>query len=187
MSHIAENFRRVILYRLIFWVSRNVGEKRARREPHFSVEYVLFHSTGSFCRWILQYVPIFGYQKSFCLIRSCQDYPSKLLTLTVPRNFVGEPFCVSGNVRLGNFVEQFLSHFTERLRAESFSVCQNFGVQNFFCIRTISRFSVKGGAGVGVARLSLDYCTSQSTKTFVGETVRVSLISSIEKFYAQIG
>ena len=39
-----------------------------------------------------------------------------------------------------------------------------------------------GGAGVGVERLSWDYCTSQCTKTFVGETVRVSLISSIEKF-----
>ena len=36
----------------------------------------------------------------------------------------------------------------------------------------------------GVARFSVDYFMSHSTKTFVGEPFSVSLISVIEKFYA---
>ena len=51
--------------------------------------------------------------------------------------------------------------------------------RKFFCLR-ISRFSVRG-----VPRFSVDYFMSHDAETFVGEPFSVSLISGIEKFYAQ--
>ena len=43
----------------------------------------------------------------------------------------------------------FLSHLTEILRKGPFSVRQNFGYRKFFCMRGISRLSVRGGGGGG--------------------------------------
>ena len=68
-----------------------------------------------------------------------------------------------------------------------FSVRQNFGFRKNFCMRGISRFSVRSGGGGGVARFSVDYFMSHSTETFVGEPFSASLISGIEKFYASEG
>ena len=33
------------------------------------------------------------FRKVLCIMGLCQDFPSKTFSFTVPRNFVGEPFC----------------------------------------------------------------------------------------------
>ena len=82
-------------------------------------------------------------------------FPSEVFCLTVPKKFVG-------------------------VVGEPFGVSENLGYRKILCIRGISRFSVRG-----VARFSVDYFMSHSTETFVGEPFSVSIISDIEKFYAQ--
>ena len=42
-----------------------------------------------------------GSRKVFCIIGWYHDFPSKIFSLTVPKNFVWEPFYVSENLRYG--------------------------------------------------------------------------------------
>ena len=99
----------------------------------------------------------------------------------VSKNFIHKG---GGGGVLRFYVGIFLSHFIEKLREGPFSVSQNFRYRKIFCMRRMSRFSVKGW---GVARFFIDYFMSHSTETFVGEPFIVSLISGIEKIYAQVG
>ena len=61
----------------------------------FSVENFLSHSTETFRRGTLLCCVSenFGYRKNLCFRGLCHDFPSKIFCLTVPKNFVGEPFC----------------------------------------------------------------------------------------------
>ena len=47
------------------------------------------------CRETLWCLTRFGYRKIICLRGLCHDFLSKLLRLALPKNLVGEPFCVS--------------------------------------------------------------------------------------------
>ena len=92
-------------------------------------------------------------RNTFCIRKGYHYFPLKFFCLTVPKNFVGAPPCLS----------------------------QNLGYRKIFCMRGISRFSVRRG----VAQISVDYFMSHSAETFVGEPFSVSLNSVIEKFYEQ--
>ena len=87
-----------------------------------------------------------------------QDFPSKIFCLTVPRNFVGEPFRVS-LIRVSKsfyfrglfhdfrfYVEFFLSHIAEKFRRGTlpFCVSEDFRQPKNLWIRRrgVSRFSV---------------------------------------------
>ena len=109
----------------------------------------------------------------------------------MPKKIVGEPFgvseilgyrkflCIRGVLRIS--VGNFLSRFAEKLRRGPFSVWQSFEYGKNFFVRGITIFSQ------GVARFSVDCFMSHSTEIFVEEPFSVSLISGIEKFYAQEG
>ena len=60
----------------------------------FCVENFLSHSTETFRRGTLLCCVSenFGYRKKLCFRGLCHDFPSKTFCLTVPKNFVGEPF-----------------------------------------------------------------------------------------------
>ena len=79
------------------------------------------------------------------------DYLSEIFCLTVPKNFVGEPFCVSQNfwyrkilwIRAGEgrregvsrfCFKNFLSHSAEKLRRGIFQCFSNFGYSKILCI-----------------------------------------------------
>ena len=62
----------------------------------FSVENFLSHSAENFRRGILHCCINFGYRKGLDKRGGGpQDFPSKIFCLTVPKNFVQEPFSVS--------------------------------------------------------------------------------------------
>ena len=105
------------------------------QESRFSVGIVLSHSTGTYLRGTLWCVTNFGHRKILCLRGLCHDFRSNCFCLTVPKNFVGEPFCVSQNfwyrkilwIREGegrgkyhDFLSKILSHSVE----EPFCVCR---------------------------------------------------------------
>ena len=50
------------------------------------------HSTKKFRRGTLQCVINFGYRKILCFRELCHDFVSNFFCLTVPKNFVEEPF-----------------------------------------------------------------------------------------------
>ena len=77
----------------------------------------------------------------------CHDFPSKLFSITVPKNFVAEPFCVSENIwkgenlkvnRLGEVsqfsVGSYLSHSAENFRKEPFEVSEKLKYCKILCI-----------------------------------------------------
>ena len=63
----------------------------------------------------------------------CQDFPSKISCLTVPKNFVGQPLSVSLISGIGKlyasegyvtiFCRNFLSHSAEKLRRGTLLCC----------------------------------------------------------------
>ena len=48
-----------------------------------------------FCGETLSVLDKLGHPKIFCIMGEFPDFPSKIFSLAVPKNFVGEPFCVS--------------------------------------------------------------------------------------------
>ena len=72
-----------------FRVSKNFMLKRGI--SRFSIENLLSHSAEKFRRGTLQCVT-FGYRKFLCFRELCHDFVSKFFCLTVPKNFVEEPF-----------------------------------------------------------------------------------------------
>ena len=80
-------------------------DKREGGVSRFSVESFMSHSAEKFRRGILLSFINFGYRKVLG-IREVEGggfhvFPSKLLCLTVPKNFVEEQFCVSENFDYG--------------------------------------------------------------------------------------
>ena len=77
----------------------------------------------------------------------CQDIPSKISCLTVPKNFVGQPFRVSLVSSIKNFYasegyvtifcRNFLSHSAEKFRRGTLLCCvsENFGYRKNLCFR----------------------------------------------------
>ena len=101
----------------------------------FSVEYNLSHSAEKVRRGTFSRFTTFGNRKSFKKMGRYQDFPSKYICLTVPKNFVWELFrvsLISGTEKswesegeeVSRFsVESSWSHSAEKKRRrESFSV-----------------------------------------------------------------
>ena len=96
LSHSTEKLRRGTLLSFTkFLVSKKFMDKRGGGVSRFSVKNFLSHSAEKFRRGTLQCVTDFGYRKVLCFRGLCQDFPSKVFCLTVPKNFVGELFSVS--------------------------------------------------------------------------------------------
>ncbi len=118
-----------------------------------------------------------------------QDFSSKFFCLTVPKKFVGEPFRVSLISGIEKFYAQegyvtifrriFLSRSTKKLCRETLLCCvsENFWKRKSLWIRRRGKYQ----------DFSSKFFCLTVPKKFVGEPFRVSLISGIEKFYAQEG
>ena len=114
------------------------------------------HSAEKLRRGALQCVINFGYQKILCFSRGlCHDFPSKFCCLTVPKNFVGEPFFVLQNFWYGK-------NLWMRKLGVSKNCMHNRGYHDF---------------------LSKIFCPTVP-KIFVGEPFSVSLVWGMENFYA---
>ena len=102
----------------------------------FSVETFSSHSNEKLRMCTLHCVINFGYGKNLRLRGLGHDFPSKIFFLTVPKNFVGEPFCAvfqkksgsekvygeaGGSIKIS--VENFLSHSAEKIRRGNFLCC----------------------------------------------------------------
>ena len=124
------------------------------------------------------------------LQRVMSPFSVEIFCLTVPKNFVGEPFCavfqkISGSQKfmdkrggggVSRFsVEKLLSHSAEKCRGHPFNVSENLGYRKILCII----------GGITSFRRNL-FCFTVP-KNFVGQPFRVSLISGIEKIYASEG
>ena len=78
-------------------VSENFGYRKIYGKggggvSRFSLKNFLSHSAEKFRRGTLQCVTNFGYRKILCFRELCHDFVSKFFCLTVPKNFVEEPF-----------------------------------------------------------------------------------------------
>ena len=73
---------------------------------HFSVGNYLSHSAENFRKEPFDVSEKLEYRKVLCIMGLCQDFPSKIFSFTVPRKFVGEPFCVSENFLYGRKYEK---------------------------------------------------------------------------------
>ena len=140
LSHSAENFRTGTLCYINFEYRKSLY-KRGGRVSNCSIEKCLSHSAESFRRRILYCCINFGNRK--CLDKKgweFQGIPSKILCLTVPKKFVGDPFAVAiisgienfgqdgGDGSIKIFQRFFLSHTAENLRQESFTVALLSGI-----------------------------------------------------------
>ena len=77
----------------------------------------------------------------------------KLVCLTVPKNFVGEPFCVSGNFGYRNILcirrgyhyspLKFCLTVPKNFAGEPFNVSENFGYRKILCIRRGYHYSLE--------------------------------------------
>ena len=106
-----------------FRVSKNFMLQRVM--SRFSVENFLSHSAEKF-RWgTLQCVTNFWYRKILCFRELCHDSLSKIFCLTVPKNFVKDPFSMS----LISGIERFYaseSYVTILCQKILVSQCRNF-------------------------------------------------------------
>ena len=79
----------------IFFEYRKSLDKR-RRVSTFSAEINFSHTAEKFCRGTLSVSLFSGIQIVWIRgVGEYQDFPSKIICLTVPRNFVGETFFVA--------------------------------------------------------------------------------------------
>ena len=94
MSHSAENFRKgILLFLRKFLVSKSfMNEKGVSR---FSIENFWSHSAEKFREHPFNASENLGYRKILCIIGGITICRRKLFCLTVPKNFVKEPFSVS--------------------------------------------------------------------------------------------
>ena len=110
-----------------------------------SVENFLPHSAEIFCRGTLQCFINFGYRKTLCLWGEYHDFLLKICCLTVPKIFVGEPFCVSQKFlvskkfmdKRGGEYHDFLSKVfcltvPKNFVGEPFSVSLISGIERFY-------------------------------------------------------
>ena len=92
-SHSAENFpKEILLFLRKFSVSKNLVDKKGVSQV--SVEIFLSHSAEEFREHPFNVSEILGYRKILCII-GVITFPLKIFCLTVPKNFVKEPFSVS--------------------------------------------------------------------------------------------
>ena len=114
----------------------------------FSVETFLSHSAENFRRESFTVALISGTQKVWRR-GGCHDFPSEVFRLTVPKNFVGEPFFVSQNfwyrknlwIRGGGEYHDFLSKIfvseCRKILEGNPSVFHYFRVSNFFLLQRV--------------------------------------------------
>ena len=99
---------------------------------HFSVGNYLSHSAENFRKEPFEVSEKLEYRKILCIMGWYHDFPSKVFSFTVPRNFVGEPFCVSENFLYGSkfekeggimiFYREFSVSHNERVRGGNLCV-----------------------------------------------------------------
>ena len=126
LSHSTEKFRRGTLLCFTKFRYRKILRIRGGL-LQFSAEFFSSHSAKSFRRGILQCFINFGYRKVLCIGGGIKVL-SNFFCLRGPKNFVGEPFCVSQNfgyrkmlgVREGQVsrisVKFLLSHSAAKIR-----------------------------------------------------------------------
>ena len=72
---------------------------------HFSVRNYLSHSAENFRKEPFEVSEKLEYRKILCIKGWYHDFPSKVFSFTVPRNFVGNPFvfqrisCLEANMK----------------------------------------------------------------------------------------
>ena len=76
-----------------FLVSKTFMDKRGEGVSRFSVQNFLSLSAEKFCSETFQCVSNFVYRKILCFRELCHDFVLKFFCLTVPKNFIREPFC----------------------------------------------------------------------------------------------
>ena len=93
----AEKFRKgILLFLRKFLVSKSfVDEKKRGGGITFFRRKFLVSQCRKISRASLQCFRKFGVSKNFMHNRGYHNFPSKIFCLTVPKNFVGEPFSVS--------------------------------------------------------------------------------------------
>ena len=99
-----------------------------------SVGTFLSHNAEKHCEAPYKLSESLGYRKNLCIIEWYHDFLSKLFSLRVPENFVGDVFRISKSFRFGNkyekegsvtiFVNNFLSHMSENFVVEHFCVLE---------------------------------------------------------------
>ena len=110
---------------------------------HFSVGNYLSHNAENFRKEPFEVSEKLEYRKILCIMGWYHDFPSKVFSFTVPRNFVGEPFCcVSENFLYGSidekeggimiFCRDFSVSHNEKLRGGTLCVHKIFGMVNNF-------------------------------------------------------
>ena len=87
-------------YRKIFCVVRISRFKSRTITISRRVFYVSQHR--KFGRQPIKVSEKLEYRKVLCIMGWYHDFPSNVFSFTVPRNFVGEPFCVSDNFLYGS-------------------------------------------------------------------------------------
>ena len=115
-----------------------------------------------------------------------QNFPSKIFGLTVPKNFVGEPFSVSlisgteksldkrgGSIKI--FRRIFFSHSAEIFRGGIIYCCNNFGYRK--------KLDKRGG----VSKFSVEFVFLTVLKNSVGVSFTVAIISGIKKVWIREG
>ncbi len=78
-----------------FQIRGGGGKSSRERVSRLHVKSFLSHSAEKFRGGTLQSFINFGYRKFLCFCGEYQDFLWKICCLTVPKNFVGVPFCVS--------------------------------------------------------------------------------------------
>ena len=157
LSHSAEKLRKEnrLCFRK-FRVSKNFMPKKGI--SRFSIENLLSHSTKKFRRGTLLCFTKSVVSKKFMEMRGREyhDFLSKFFCLTVPKNFVGEPFSVSQISGIDRFYASesyvtilcriFFCLSAEKFRRGTLPICvsKNFRERKSLWIRGgISKFSVE--------------------------------------------
>ena len=135
----------------------------------FSVVNFSSHTAKKFYREPFNVSENLGYRKILCMKGRYHQFPSKIFSLTVPKYFVKEPFCVqkvSGTEKtmderwgVSRFsIGNFLSHSAEKLRGGTFLCFRKFLVSK--------NFMDKNGGREGVSQFSIENLLSHSTEKF---------------------
>ena len=116
-----------------------------------------------------------GFRKTLCIIAGFHDFPSKIYSVTVPKNFVVEPFDFPANfynikiLCIREVVSRFcfgsfLSQYAVQFCGKPFEVSGCLGFpKNFMHNRTVSRLAIK-------FYVSLNRKSSSENPSFFSET-----------------
>ena len=78
-----------------YWYGKKLGMRKGAGVSCFSVGNFLSHSVEKHQGEPFSVSEKLGFLKVFRIIGTYHDFPSKFFSLTILKNFVGEPFCVS--------------------------------------------------------------------------------------------